>query len=489
MIRCDICEAEVGDEVSFCSEGHAVGDDSTGVVSPAGSSGDGAVVRPSGDQQIGLVTLERTSADALLSEAFGVLAENFRSEPAGPDTPSGSTRPGGPPTAEAVATEEPPSAEAVAMEEQPQDDGRMPAPFEPETAPVIEPVAAGVHEPGVGDAADVAPSAAPPGADREGLVPIGSAELFGKPSTAHRGSRRRLLVVPLILAVLGGAGAFVLLGGQRADAATYRRLFTPKETHRYSFEMTMDGTLDAGPIIQPMRMRIGMTMTERTVSVDAGGVATISQAIDSVDMTMNDERLPMPDISGVTITVRMAPDGRVLSVDGLGGLGVGEAGPATELLGPNSFTPLLPSNAVAPGDEWTVVEEMPTPFGQALKMTARNRLVQLGSEGGVETALIRSNLDMPMNLRIGMDELLAMAEESGVPVPDAGFPRGAEFVYDGGMQFDLLQTVVVATGRPLTVSGSGTGDIAMSLGGVPGLPEMRMRFSVTATLAEIRDAA
>lgn len=464
MAQCHVCETDVDDDASTCLQGHVLEHGAGGVVMPVGD-GNGGIVRPSGEETMRLVTLERSASEGLLSEALGALAEDIRRAEPKPDCAAEPERSAGE-SADVTARE--PAGPAGFEDRFPTEDDPMLVSPETQHGPADD-----------GDGDDRR------AADEGALL---AAELFGKPMRPTTHSRKPMMIPVLVLAVLAGAGAFVVFGGGDAEAATYRRMFTPKETHRYSFAITMDGEVEAGPVREPMKMRVEMTLTEQTIAVDAGGVATIRQTIDSMAMDVNGAPAPIPDLEGLAITVRMAPDGTLLGVEGLESLGFGQAGPATDLLGPNAFGPLLPSEAVAPGDEWTIIEQLPTPFGKPMKLTARNRLVHRGTDGGVETALIRSNIDLPMNMRVGIDEVLAAAGDGGGLADLAGIPKGAEFVYDGGMRMELLQTVVVATGRPLTVSGSGTGDIEMSITGVRGMPSMRMTFSISATMAEIPGA-
>lgn len=473
MIPCEQCGAEVAE--GRCENGH-----STDVVVPAGT------VAPANGSSIRLATeTQRVTSSGVLAEAFGALDE--LSETASPGEPPAPS----PPAQDRVATEAPDLQPAMdPVDHEPEMD---PDPAEPTAGPAAPArLEADVDDGAVFLAGSAeAPPEAPAEASRAAAENPGAEwtttpELIGKPLARAR-RPRRFLMVPLILALLAGAGGFVLLGGTAAEAAVYRRVFVEGERHRYRFTLSMEGTVHAGPMDQPMRMTMDMALAEHTLAVDAQGVGTIRQTIEALDVAVDGDAMPVPDLAGASLTVRVAPDGRVLSMEGLGGLGFAQAGPAGELLGPNSFVPLLSSDRVAPGDTWTVEEEVPNPFDQPLRVTARNRLVKLGVEGGVETALIRSSLEMPMDMRVAMADLLRMAEEAtGERMPGGDLmPADAVFVYSGGMSMEILQTVAVASGRPLTVSGSGDVDLGIRVEGVPGMPEMRMRMTINASMAEV----
>lgn len=314
----------------------------------------------------------------------------------------------------------------------------------------------------------------------------------GRKQGTVRAPRIPKRVIALFMVAMLALAAFATVnfgpGETSADAAVYQRLFLPKESHRYRFEMTMDGAVEVpGTGRQPMTMSVSMELVERTVAVDDDGVATVRQVIKDMDIRLNGERAPQT-ASGLSMELRIAPDGKVLSVDGLDGAGLGELGPAGEMIGPESMGPLLPPHAVAPGDEWTISETLPIPFADTpITATTTNRLVRLEVTDGVDIAVIRQDTAIPMDMRVAFAELLELARASGQPVPDAGLPKGAVFVYDGDIQLSSVQTIERTTGRPIAVSGEGLMDLGMRVEGVPGADTGRvgMHFDVGVSLRQI----
>jgi hypothetical protein len=291
-----------------------------------------------------------------------------------------------------------------------------------------------------------APDAQPPDAQPEGLVTY-SGNLVPM-ARARRRAPRKAIAGLLTLAVVAAAIGFVNFGpgSGRADAAVYRRLFTPKEKHSYQFRMGMRGTTEVpGAGTVPMNMAMSMRVTERTLSVDEGGTAVVLATLDKLRATIDGKTVAVPG-DALTVTSRVSTDGTILNVRGLEGFGLPDAGLASDMLGPQWMGPLLPPGAIAPGDTWTVTERSPTPFGgKTVEVTANNRLLSLREVGGVETAVIKSAVIIPLDLP-----------------PDAGFSL------EGSMTMDLVQTVERATSRPISVTGDGRMVMTMSVDGVPG---------------------
>lgn len=491
MLTCEQCGTDLVD--GRCPAGHPQPDPS--VVVPAGSQP--GVTAPDGERMISLGSSSASYAGpgSLLSEALGELdgIQELSEQPV--PTPAPQAEPEQTPPAEPA----PPAEQVVPPVEVVTPDQPIAADHDEGDADRTElSDLSGVTGPPSGEvpiqeaAPEESGTAASPSGSAEGTAPtpaaMGAAELFGKPVEEGR-RRRAMLAIPLILAVLGGAGVFFVFGSSgTAEAAVYRRVFTPQESHTYRFTMSMTGSVEAGPVTEPMDVSMAMTITERTLAVDPDGTATVEQAVGSVEMTVNGTRAPVPDVDGLAVTARIAPDGRVLEIEGLSALGLGDTGPIGELFGPNSMGPLLPADKVAPGDSWTVTEKVPNPLlDQAMTVTARNRLVERSSRDGVETALIRSQLEMPMDFEISMRELIALMEQqTGERLPNGGLPRGAVFVYEGGMTMNLLQTVEVGTSRPLRITGDGDADVRMKIKGVPGgALEMQMRLKMKVSLSEV----
>ncbi|MBI4729830.1 MAG: hypothetical protein HY775_10080 [Acidobacteria bacterium] len=346
-------------------------------------------------------------------------------------------------------------------------------------APVVAPtmMRAVVAEPAAPP--EVAPEP-PPGPSRELFV--------GTPK--HRGRRALALVLALLL-IGGGAGWWFLFGPARgtAEGAAYRRLFVANEAHRYSLAMTMKGTVDAGGAVQPFDVSMDMRFAERTLKVDPAGTATVRYEVQGASMSANGTTVPLPFERNLSITATVAPDGKVLSAAGSAGFGFSDLGPVTDLFGPESFGPLLPSDRVRPGDTWTVTETQRIPFLESpLRTVTRNKLLRIRTEGGERLAVIRSRQSMPLNLRMKIaDVMKAAATMSGQAAPDLQVPPDAVFEYSGSSSMDLIQTIVAATGRPTAVTGSGVMDMTLKMKGIPGVgaSALRMHFDITVDLAEL----
>lgn len=444
MVRCDACGSDVLEaEDSRCPHGHPLPDQM--LVLPDGAvatAGDGSVVSDEPGFARGPIRLRPddptplATASSFLDEALSALADAQAPVAPAPAEPR--------PEQAAEEPEEPEHLLGEMTREDPEDPQAEQQPVPAVPAPM-------------------------------------AMDLFGKPQSA-RSSRRRMLAVPLIAALVLGSGSFVVLRPGRADAATYRLSFAAGESHRYAFRMNMSGAVRAGGIEQPMDAVLSMDLVERVTAVSPDGIATVRQQVDRASFTVGGQKVGLPR---TTVTMRLAPDGRVLQVQGLGGSGCAGADPSTELFGPGQMYPAFSPDAVAPGDEWTLTQRYPNPLtGGTMPVTTRNRLVSL-SDG---VALIRSDITMPVDMKVRLTDLARAVQRACGEVPgEIGLlPPGARLDYGGDMRMQLTQSVDRATGRPVTVTGTGTAAVTMRMEGLSGIepPEVSMDFSVEVSFTE-----
>src|SRR5439155_17536878 len=131
------------------------------------------------------------------------------------------------------------------------------------------------------------------------------------------------------------------------------------QTYGYHMDMSFNGTIKVADRAAPVTMQFAEDFTWKVESVDASGVATVTMTVASLASTINGERSPAE--GPLTVEVRVAKDGRILTAGNLAITGVSnntEAFPGTD-----QFLPLLPDHPVKPGDAWDKTFDQDFPFG------------------------------------------------------------------------------------------------------------------------------
>lgn len=251
---------------------------------------------------------------------------------------------------------------------------------------------------------------------------LGAAQEPGGPEAAAppaSGTRRRLVYVALgtALALVAGALAFVLVP-RGAEERAWALRFTPGQELRYRLRMSMEGALRSPKlgVEEPADLTLQETIAMRVLSVDSEGTATVEVRTEDVQITANDLDLGVPP--DVSVKVRIARDGRVLSA---GGLWFATGGSQSfGLPGLEQFTPVLPDQAVEPGDTWTEEFEVPFPYGDGvIRYRTENRLLRYEEVEGVRAAVVESRMRVPFDFTLSLREMFeALGESPGGPRHD-----------------------------------------------------------------------
>lgn len=255
----------------------------------------------------------------------------------------------------------------------------------------------------------------------------------------------------LILAVL----AFLAFGPS-ASAANLKYVFQNGETHRYGLAMTFDmqaGTLAFGG--GSFKGSMEMILSQKTTAVDKDGVATIQYAVEKIRMVEGRRTVNVPP-PPTPLTVRMAPDGRVLEAKGSRLLELGDDDPVSDLsgmFGPEAFGPILPHRKVDPGQSWDINLDMANPFEETIRYRGNATLVRREVIQGQEAAVIRSATNTPFNFRVSFADL---AEFAGTVAPRE--LRDAAMTFNGYFTTDLTQSMATKSGFLL----SALGDLKMT---------------------------
>ncbi len=314
---------------------------------------------------------------------------------------------------------------------------------------------------------------APPPLPSDPSLPVGA------PKTG-----RRPLVMALVFGVLVVAVLAFLAFGPAASAANLKYAFQNGETHRYGLAMTFD--VNAGSLAfggEALKGSMEMVLSQKTTAVDEDGVATIQYVVEKIRVVEGKRTVDVP-APPTPLTVRMAPDGRVLEAKGSGLLELGEADPVSDLagmFGPEAFGPILPHRKVDPGESWDINLDMANPFGETIRYRGDATLVRREVIGGQDAAVIRSATNTPFNFRVSFADL---ADFVGTDAPSE--LRDAAMTFNGYFTTDLTQSLATKSGFLL----SALGDLKMTgTLGFENIPEQlgnlsavfNMTFQITMT--------
>ena len=281
----------------------------------------------------------------------------------------------------------------------------------------------------------------------------------------RRGLKAIVAVLTLAAVVIV---AIVFLGGS-AGASNLKLVFTPGETHTYSFELTVRGragNLSGGFVSDSA---IAADLTQRTGAIDKDGSARLTYTISNLHFSAGGRRIDAPAGAGGSFVVKMRRDGRIVGLEGGDPFGLEDVNPAGQFVNPANAGPLLPDRRVTPGQKWTVEAKQKLPDIGTVRVTAVNTLKERGEIDGNDTAVISSVVSVPLDIHIGRNELVKQAKNNGGSGSD--IPDGAGISMIGRMHFNLTQTIFTANGLLQSALGDGEMTGTMTLEGLPGGPQ------------------
>ncbi|HEX6231245.1 MAG TPA: hypothetical protein VF029_05990 [Actinomycetota bacterium] len=303
-----------------------------------------------------------------------------------------------------------------------------------------------------------------------------------------RGPRAAIVgAVVLVVALVGATlGVVLTRGGDRAEAQPLALAFAQGQSETYAIHQTMDGRIEADLLgRQSLQMDVTQVMTWEVLSVDEEGVATVSVTISEMSGTVNGVSIPQDQAEIPAIEFQVAPDGRIVSA---GGLALGGAGQTQGFgfPGMGQLTPILPDDGgpVAPGDTWTKEFSQEFPYGEGrIEYTARSTYDRNEGIGGVEAAVIVTEMSVPLDFTMDFRDLLASLGEDALGTAGAEDLDGladASIAYGGAGAFTQTSWVDLGAQELVKTDTSGDFDLTMAFGGIPGF-EGEMAFTGTFT--------
>ncbi len=290
------------------------------------------------------------------------------------------------------------------------------------------------------------------------------------PAVAPPKRRGRLSAALGLVAVLvAGLLAFQFTRSNTEARASLALAFKTGDSTTYTFHMTMNGNVTSDTLgSQPFAMDLSETISWKVTSVDSDGIATIDMTVTDASGTMNG--IPVPSaVSGTTMTTRIAPDGRILTADGVQLSGAASTG-GVGFPGMGQMTPILPDHPVAPGDSWSKSFSVPFPFGKgSIDYATKSTFDRYENVNGTNAAVVTTNLQVPLDFTLDFGKLSAAF--GGTSTSTGGQDLSdAKIAYGGNGAFTITSWLDAADHQLLRSSSTGTFDMTMDFTGAPQAP-------------------
>jgi hypothetical protein len=283
--------------------------------------------------------------------------------------------------------------------------------------------------------------------------------------------------------------AFFLLaacGTFGSQAHSISLAYKTGDTIKYGFHLVMKYTIAASGMSIPLNMDLGAKETVSVKSVDSTGTADLSIDISNVSVktSMNGTTNTTTTNTGGTLEMKVAKDGRVLSVNG-NAFGSSTALPGMTGTQGGVVSAILPDHPVKPGDTWTKTYDEPNQLGTgAIQATSNNTYLRDESVGSVKTAVVESKVTTSLDMTVDLSSMLG---ETGTP-PATGAAAGAQTLSIKGTSksdtttwIDTSARNIVKTHSSGSVNATLTVNVPVSSASTPGLSGP-ITFKVTQTL-------
>jgi hypothetical protein len=224
---------------------------------------------------------------------------------------------------------------------------------------------------------------------------------------------RKLVLVALLVVACGASTA-----NAQALALTYKS----GETYKYKLHSTANEMIDAGVMKLPVKLDLKADETVTVKSVDSSGTAGLSIDLSNVVMSSvtgsDSSATATPGMTMPTISMTVAADGRILSVNGnsFGG------NPFTQFTGGGAFiSAVLPDKAVKPKDTWSKDFDQANPMGTgSTHVTSTSTYLRDETLKGIKAAVVETKTNGTVDITIDVSKALAGAPDSSM----AGIPAG-----------------------------------------------------------------
>lgn len=206
----------------------------------------------------------------------------------------------------------------------------------------------------------------------------------------------------------------VACGAVPAHAQSLALAYRSGDTYKYTLHSTANQAVDAGATTVPLTFDLTAGETVTVKSVDSGGNADLSIGLTNLTIkssangvTNTTTGMPSP-----AIDIKIAADGRVLSVNG-SSLG-GSMFTAFSGMSGGFFSAVLPDTAVKPGDTWSKDYDQTNPLGSgAIHITTKSKYLRNESLQGFNAAVVETTSSGSIDITIDVSK--AVAGQAAVP--------------------------------------------------------------------------
>jgi hypothetical protein len=281
------------------------------------------------------------------------------------------------------------------------------------------------------------------------------------------GLMRRLALVAVLAFACGAVGA---------HAQTLALAYKGGDTYKYSIHSVVKQTIDTGATSIPVNLDLTALETVTVKSVDSSGTAELSITLSNVAMksasgsvTNTTTGTPMP-----TITMKVAADGRIVSVNGnsFGGSPLNGTG------GGAFISAVLPDHAVKPGDTWTKDFDQANPLGTGTThVTSKSKYLRDESLKSINAAVVETTTTGTFDITIDMSKAAAAAPSSTPTIPPGMFKS---LSLKGSMTSDVTSWIDPSGHRIMKSHKTGTTNATMTFAGGSGatMPGLTGPFTV-----------
>jgi len=265
---------------------------------------------------------------------------------------------------------------------------------------------------------------------------------------------KRLALAALFL--VAGCGT---LGVQ---AHTISLAYKAGDTYKYTLHAVLKYTIGAAGISIPFNLDMSAKETVKVKSVDSSATADLSIDLTdlSVKTTTNGVTNTTTTTTSTTVEVKVAKDGRVISVNGsalgsgtLPGLSGSEGG---------IVSAILPDNAVKPGDTWTKNYDQANVAGTtgSIHVTTDNKYLRDEQVNSVNAAVVESKINANLDLKLDLSSL----GHGATLFPSTGSTSGLQsLAIKGTTSTDVTSWIDASAHRIVKSHSSGTLDATMTM--------------------------
>ena len=265
--------------------------------------------------------------------------------------------------------------------------------------------------------------------------------------------RRLALLVLFFVAACGSIGA---------QAQTVSLAYKAGDTYKYGFHAVLKYTIAASGMSIPLDMDLSAKETVTVKSVDSDGTADMSVSISNLSMKMSlngtTNTTTTPN-TAATIDMKVAKDGRVVSVNG-SAFG-SNALPGVSGMQGGVVSAILPDHPVKPGDTWTKSYDEPNPLGgSSIHATSNNTYLRDDTVSGVKAAVIESKVTTNLNITL---DLGAMLGATGATPGTATPPGAGSLTMTGTAKSDTTSWIDTSARRLVKTHSTGSVDATMNV--------------------------